>query len=395
MNHKNTKITKEKMLGYYTMMEFVLEIVEQNGRLLAAVPGVPPGYEIILEPQADQSSWIMHGGPMDGAPISFEVGEDDAVTHLKAGHFNLEKVTSAVLAEMNVTERLLAPEVAWTAEKTAAFQTLLKAVAEQANGSWIDYQLPHPKHEFVQFAMARDLFIFHGSNKREIAEFAPTRNSVELNDETGRGNLQAVYGTHDGLWAMFFAIVDRSRLKGSIRNGVIYFHDASGQRLPVYNFSINRDLLAERPYTAGALYFLPRESFTRLEMTPGVFANEWASTTAVRPLARLALDPEDFPFLERMGGHDDGPMLRLGTLERQIQAAAVSAESSEDRFWVNLSAEAEIVEHLVEYRTLLGDLMPGIELTVSESAAKVQLAFAKVPPAVQEMLRKRYSDFLN
>ncbi len=392
MNHKNTKITKEKMVGHFAMMEFVLEIVEQDGRLLAAVPGVPPGYEIILEPQGD-SSWVMRGGPMDGAPISFEVGED--VTRLEAGHFKLEKVTPAALAEMNITERLLAPEVVWTAEKTAAFQGLLEVAAEQSDGSWIDYQLPFPKHEFVQFAMARDLFIFHGSNNRAIAEFAPVRNSVELNDETGRGNLQAVYGTHDGLWAMFFAIVDRSRLKGSIRNGVIYFHNASGQQLPVYNFSINQDLLTERPYTAGALYFLPRQSFTRLEMTPGVFANEWASTTAVRPLAKLALDPKDFPFLERMGGHDDEPMLRMGVLERQIQAAAVSAESSEDRFWVKLPAEADIVEHLGEYQTLLGQMMPGIELTVSESAAEVQLAFAKVPPAVQEMLRKRYEDLLN
>ena len=63
----------------------------------------------------------------------------------------------------------------------------------------------------------------------EIDEFQPARKSMELYDETGRGNLQAVYGTHDGLWAMFFAIIDRPNLQGSIRNGVTYFKNQAGE----------------------------------------------------------------------------------------------------------------------------------------------------------------------
>ena len=32
---------------------------------------------------------------------------------------------------------------------------------------------------------------------------------MEMMDETGRGNIAGVYGTHNGLWSMFFAIIDR------------------------------------------------------------------------------------------------------------------------------------------------------------------------------------------
>ncbi len=46
---------------------------------------------------------------------------------------------------------------------------------------------------------------------------------------------------------MFFAVVDRSRLRGSIRNGVVYLQNEAGEALAVYNFSLNQDQLAKRP----------------------------------------------------------------------------------------------------------------------------------------------------
>ena len=152
----------------------------------------------------------------------------------------------------------------------------------------------------MRYLSSQDEVIFHGSNNPNIDTFAPVRKSYELIDETGRGNLQAVYGTHDGLWPMFFAVFDRSMQIGSIRNGVLHFENSQGHTLAVYQFSVNQELLPQNPWCDGMVYLLPREKFNRLELTAGVPSNEWASEAPVRPLARLPVKPEDFPFLNRV-----------------------------------------------------------------------------------------------
>ena len=77
-----------------------------------------------------------------------------------------------------------------------------------------------------------------------------------------------MYGTHDGLWPLFFAIVDRQRISGSIRNGVAYFYNEDGDSVATYNFSINEKWLPEQPWRTGTLYILPRDTFHRLETVP-------------------------------------------------------------------------------------------------------------------------------
>ena len=100
-------------------------------------------------------------------------------------------------------------------------------------------------------------------------------------DERAYGNQQAVYATQDALWSRSFAIVDRSRITGSIRNGVQYYHNRAGEPLALYNFSINRQHLAEQPWRSGTLYFLPRDSFVRMPLAGQALSNEWASSVAV------------------------------------------------------------------------------------------------------------------
>ena len=125
--------------------------------------------------------------------------------------------------------------------------------------------------------MARDAVIFHGSGELDIEEFRPIRTSMELNDRTGRGNLGATYGTHDGPWAMFFAGIDRAQLEGTIRNGIADYTSSDGATVRIYRFSIHADLLGARPYRSGALYVLPRDRFTRIPYYEGgLLSDEWA-----------------------------------------------------------------------------------------------------------------------
>ena len=257
----------------------------------------------------------------------------------------------------------------------------------------MDYDLPYPKYEFIQYLNTQDAVIFHGSNNTGIETFSPVRTSMELFDKSGRGNLQAVYGTHDGLWSMFFAIVNRKQLRGSIRNGVMNFHNRAGETLSVYNFSINQDQLAEQPWCEGALYLLPRSTFVRTKLSEETYSNEWVSEEAVKPIAKLSLQPEDFPFLKQIGGHDDGELIRSGELAQNIREAALSAALKDDHFMVRLPIEME--SQLEEYVELQHKYMPAARFAISVSDDAIVLEISALPPAVRQMIAKEYADLLN
>jgi hypothetical protein len=121
-------------------------------------------------------------------------------------------------------------------------------------------------------------------------------------------NRRAVYAASDGIWPIYFAIVDRERVT-SLLNGCFRIpDDEDGGYAYYYYFSVDQDALPHFPWKNGMIYLLPRDSFeqqapiefdgTRVEMT------QWASPVAVRPIAKLAVEPDDFPFLCQVEGHD-------------------------------------------------------------------------------------------
>jgi hypothetical protein len=77
---------------------------------------------------------------------------------------------------------------------------------------------------------------------------------------------------------------------------------------PYYYFSIDADALPQRPWRQGTIYMLPRDGFEQQprESYRGVDVEiaQWANLSLVQPLARLAVGPDDFPFLGQMYGHD-------------------------------------------------------------------------------------------
>jgi hypothetical protein len=381
----------KQYFGSYYFMGFVLEVKQIGEKLVAAVPGVPEGYEIIFEPiEGDQ--FRNRGGLIDGSTVTFLRDETNRVMVLKAGQFELVKIDPQDIGDLPVVERLLPPPYSLTPEKQTQFERLLKASLERVDGGWIDYDLPYPKHEFVQYIMQQDIIIFHGSNIKDIETFQPVRKSMEFMDETGRGNVAGVYGTHDGLWSIFFAIIHRESLEGSIRNGVVYFHNQDGEQLPVYNFSINQDQLGEVPVTDGALYLLPRDTFVRLKLIEDSYANEWVSESPVKPYARLLLHPEDFPFLNQISGHDDGVLIRSGAISQQIRTAAVSASLVGDHFEVAIPNDSGAAELLDKYIAIQKIIMPAAIFEVQESGGFLKLIVTSLPAAVAHIVREDYTD---
>jgi hypothetical protein len=107
---------------------------------------------------------------------------------------------------------------------------------------------------------------------------------------------------------MYFAIVDRDRYVTSLMNACFRVMEDGQWSEPYYFFSINEDAIPHRPWRRGTVYLLPRATFEH--QAPGDYQGkmleiaQWASLVAVKPLAKLAVGPEDFPFLSQIYPHD-------------------------------------------------------------------------------------------
>lgn len=198
------------------------------------------------------------------------------------------------------------PNTALNHEALAAFDTLAHKVLATDTCAFIDYPLPYPKWQFLCYVSEHYPIVLHGSNNFAIDIFEPR----QANDVSEFGNQKAVYAASDGLWAMFFAIVDRQNVAMSINNACIRVEDDDGIiHNPHYIFAISHHALIQQPWCNGAVYFLAKQPFNPqapLQLDEGrVHVAQFVSAEPVKPLAKLEITPEDFPFLASIRGMDD------------------------------------------------------------------------------------------
>lgn len=150
---------------------------------------------------------------------------------------------------------------------------------------------------YVRWLAVHRQVLFHGSRRGGIEELRTER---ETGDSTAYGGQRAVFATDDPVWAMWFALLARGPGFRSTRNGV---WSIRGRRR--YFFSVDSDdadVLAD-----GWLYVLPRAGFTPEPAVAGLLqSGQWVSPEPVKPLARLAVTPADFPFADLIGRHNSG-----------------------------------------------------------------------------------------
>ena len=364
------------IVGNWTAGGNEFAVVQSDGELLVIMPSTPAGYEPRVT--ASDGGWLITGGPFSG--VVMELHNDDSGT--VGGVFDLARIVDAPAAVPGDGQRIA--QLTEDAVRDGEFTQLWDAA--RTSGGEISWTTGYKKHEFIQWLMQRDEVIFHGSGVTDIAEFLPIRKSLELNDVGGRGNRGAVYGTHDGLWATFFAVVDRSQLVGSIRNGIADYQGPSGDTVRTYQFSIHEGLLAERPFHQGALYLLPRDRFERIPFfEDGPLSNEWACYEPVAPLAKLMMEPSAFPFLETIGGHDDSELLGFSDLGDAVWAGVVSASQDGDTITIVTTTARQVVEEFVE-KSL--DYYPQVQRIVSEVPEGLAIAMSG-PPAFEHGIRER------
>lgn len=335
------------LIGDWSISGLEVSVVALGGGPAIRYPEAPNGFDSPLE-AIDDATYVVRGGPFSGAEIGFSI-DGDRLTGTVGGLIPMTRLDRS--AEAAPGSGLRAPVLDVTSEDGERFRRLWREIDADRDGGSIDDRLTGSPRAFVQWLMRQDAVVFHGSNLDDIDEFVPERRSMELRDSGGRGNLGAVYGTHDGLWAMFFAIVDRSRLKGSMRNGLNRYESTDGARsIDLYHFSLDRRMVELEPYSPGTLYFLPRDRFQRIPFYPGgPLSNEWACHERVRPLARVTVEPSDFPFT--IGSHDDGDLLVLGELGDRVYDGVFEAARTEDGYEIVTSADPDLVRRFIELST--------------------------------------------
>jgi hypothetical protein len=114
-----------------------------------------------------------------------------------------------------------------------------------------------------------------------------------------------VFATRDIFWPLYFALLNRSALTGSLRNGCFLVERAPFEEERFYFFSVNQENLASDIWSDGFVFILPSDSF-HPTTSGNIRFDEWASDQAVPVLTKLPVSPGDFPLLHQVSKHEEG-----------------------------------------------------------------------------------------
>lgn len=171
--------------------------------------------------------------------------------------------------------------------------------------------LAGPRWSFLAYLADHKPVLFHGSGNPSLRKLVPR----QANDIVAFGNQLAVYAASDGIWPIFYAILDREQSEVSLLNACFRQVKPDGSfDDPHYFFSIDDQAYERQPWRTGTIYLLPREGFVakpssyKRGMTLQIM--EWASVNEVVPIARLTVGPQDFPFLNQVRSHNLAQLIK-------------------------------------------------------------------------------------
>jgi hypothetical protein len=199
-----------------------------------------------------------------------------------------------------------------TSEMMTAFDTLLQSTPM---GGFVNYSLPFPKWQFLSYLCETRDLVLHGSQNLEIELVEPR----QANDKKEFSNQLAIYATTDGIFVLYFAILDRKRYpEMTLFNSCFQVRispDHWGEQL--YFFSITQSVILQKPWCTGAIYILPQQFFiqesTQQAQGTEILFPHWFSSQPAHPIAKLLVKPDDFPFLDQIHGHNDEKLVQLAS----------------------------------------------------------------------------------
>lgn len=214
---------------------------------------------------------------------------------------------AALLGLLKVLPLPSLPPLAVDAETEAAFARTADALLA---GEAAD--VPVPRIDFLRWLAENRSVVFHGSPLGDLSELSTERQS---RDTTAWGDQTAVYASSDPVWAVYFACLRRDGAWTGTRNGSM--GRPGGPLYPRrYFFAHNRGSAAPDRFGPGTVYLLPPDSFVADAPLAGVVDTaHLVSRTPVRPIARVDVTADDFPFRDRIAYYRDGESI-VATLFR-------------------------------------------------------------------------------
>jgi hypothetical protein len=178
--------------------------------------------------------------------------------------------------------------------RAAEFGRILADAQARGGTVPIAYRSRYPKYEFLHYLAHRRGLVLHGSNRRDLDVLEP-RWALAQGEEA---DLDAIYTAKDPFTCIFFGIVDRSRVTGIRHNSF------AGQRLDggsevVHEYALNADAVREGHFVPGMVYALPEGEFEYLPRS-----GTWVGRRPVAPVARVPVEPADFPLLHQILGFE-------------------------------------------------------------------------------------------
>lgn len=275
-----------------------------------------------------------------------------------------------------LSDYLVEPELAADPVRDADFLRLLHASSDDAECRPIEYDLHYHRHEFLRFVAERGHALLHGSNDPVIDVLTTERRTI---DARLTHSAAAVFACADGLWPMYYALIDRDSYRGTLRNDARRLLEADGSAQRAYYLSVN----STATWRDGVVYLLPTTTFTRFGDEASV---EWASAVDVRPFASLAVSPADFPLLDRVRIHDDSRIARLRDLSLKLVRTHVGFDELPDGYVIRYARDetwaAEAQELIALLRAVNSWLKGDVELS-EEPEMRVRLYGS---PALKDML---------
>ncbi len=176
-------------------------------------------------------------------------------------------------------------------EKIASFEEFYKKIL-LSKGDFVDYNLSYPKEEILQYLTKNKNLLLHGSNY-DVGELEPRQANCKSKKF---GNLNAVYATADAILPIFHAIRDKEKFHGRSTTSKRKVND--GTIKIFYDFKVEVEMLKSKPWSVGVIYILDKNAFEQGTSDEGVPIDEWVSRLPIKPIAKLRIDPKEFPFMD-------------------------------------------------------------------------------------------------
>lgn len=179
----------------------------------------------------------------------------------------------------------------YSADEVVLYEESLRIALRRKMAFFDDF--PYPKHRFLSYLTEEKNYLAHGTSLKNLRVLKTVRRSKDT-EETGHERL--LLATSDAIWAMWFAVLDKTRMGGLTSNDCIVYEDEQGEKYSLYYFSIGYTAVEKEPYQSGSLYILEPDSFTYKK------GEEKGSEKSVSPLFEIEIRKEDFPYLPYVKG---------------------------------------------------------------------------------------------